>query len=237
MNIDLKIVQGKTNLDRADVNIVIDVIRAFSVSFYAFENGVKEIILVSNEEEALISRSNVDDVVLSGEIAGYKIEKFDFGNSPYDISNTNLNQKTLIQKTTNGVSVAVNSLDAENTFVTGFVNSFTLAEYIKKLIKSSNKKDFKINIIASHPSGDDDLACAQYLENLILERSRDIKELEESTVNRIIKSDAAQKFLDENNHDFSVLDLIMTMDTKKGDFVMEIIQDLDKIKAIKRSVI
>lgn len=236
MNIDVNIIQGRTKLDKADVNIIIDVIRAFSVSFYAFENGVKDIIFVSNEDDAFAEKKNNNNIVLSGEVLGYKIENFDFGNSPYDISNTMLNKKTLVQKTTNGVSVTMDSLDANNVYVTGFVNSYSLVEYIKKLILTSNNKEFKINIIASHPTGDDDFACAEYIKHLILDTYDDIKQLEERTVKRILSSDASQKFLDEKNTDFSILDLIMTLSTKRGDFVIEVMQDLDRIKAVKRSI-
>ena len=53
---NINIYQGKTNLEHSDVNIIIDVIRAFSVSFFAFKRHVDKIKLVNLEEEALLAK-------------------------------------------------------------------------------------------------------------------------------------------------------------------------------------
>lgn len=237
MRTDIQILQGKQDLEYAEINIVIDVIRAFTVSYNAFKYGVDEIILVANEQDAFYLRDQGNDYVISGEVNGYKIDGFDFGNSPYELSRVNLIEKTLIQKTTNGVEVTLNSLNADKVFVTGYVNALTLVNHIKEIIKDTPNESFRINIIASHPSGDDDLACAEYIKELLLNDNVDLKKLDEETIYRISNSEAAQKFWNQNNLDFSVNDIVMTLSPDKSDFVMEVMNLNDKVKLQKRIIL
>ncbi len=234
--VEIEIFQGKEHQSKyADINIIIDVIRAFSVSYYAFKNKIREIVLVASEQEALELKKNNEQFVTSGEVNGYKIDSFDFGNSPYEISKSYLERKILIQKTTNGVATTLSSLNAEKVFVTGYVNALNLAKYVKNIIKESNKSNFKINIIASHPTGDEDLACAEYIKKIILEDDFSLKELDCATLYRISNCKAAKKFWDMDNKDFSINDIIMVLNIENSDFVMEVIDD-GRIK-IKKKVI
>lgn len=236
MHININITQGIHDLPYADVNIIVDVIRAFTVSYYAFKSGVKEIILAKDESEAFQQKKNIPSSIISGEKNGYQIKGFDFGNSPYDISLSDLQKKILIQKTTNGVKATLNSLNAKNVFVTGFINSQTLISYIKKIIKISQQDSYNINIIASHPKGDDDLACAQYLKEHILNNVANPKELDKETLYRILHSDAAEKFFNKDNKDFYINDIVMVLDIETSNFVIEVIQEENKIKLKKRIV-
>ncbi len=54
----------------ADINIVIDVIRAFTVAHYAFIGGAKEILLAGTAEEAFALKETYPDYVLTGEEKG-----------------------------------------------------------------------------------------------------------------------------------------------------------------------
>jgi len=219
----INIYQGTQNkLPYANVNIIIDVIRAFTVSFYAFCSNVNKIQLVDSIDRALEFKKKSEKYILSGETLGYKIKKFDYGNSPYAISNLNLEDKVLIQKTTNGVVATLNSLDADNIFVTGFVNYSSIIKKVKELSLSYKSDGFIINIIASHPTGDDDLACAELFKNILLNESLDIKSLEEKTISRILNSNASQKFLDDKNQDFFLLDLILCINPIQSNFVMSV---------------
>lgn len=219
----IKIYQGKNTLAYADVNVIIDVLRAFTVSDYAFQQGVDSIILTSNKKEAL--QLSDENTYLSGEESGgYKIPQFDFGNSPYALSKAKLQNKRLVQKTTNGVAVTLESLNAQHIFVTGFSNAKSTAEYISRLKQCKN-----INIIASHPQGDEDLACAEYIKAILLNNYENLQKLEESTVYRILNSEAAQKFHDINNKDFSILDLTLCSIATKNEFIMKVKQKNSQI--------
>jgi 2-phosphosulfolactate phosphatase len=234
--IDINITQGKQQLAHADFNIIIDVIRAFTVSHYAFLKEIKEIILTNNIETAITLKKIYTPAITSGEINGYKISEFDYGNSPYDLYEAEISDKTLIQKTTNGVAVTLASLNADNIFITGYSNAKSTIRYIHKMIENMNKDSIKINIIASHPSGDEDIACAEYMKFLFLNNNqKQYKRKEEETLYRILESEAAKKFLDSNNKDFTPLDLVLCTINKKSDFAMKIhIENkLIKIKKVK----
>jgi len=219
----INIYQGKNTLAYADVNIIIDVLRAFTVSDYAFQQGVDRIILTSNKKEAL-QLSNESTYLSGEESGGYKIPQFDYGNSPYALSRATLQHKKLVQKTTNGVAVTLESLNAQHIFVTGYSNAYITAKYVSTLEKCKT-----INIIASHPQGDEDLACAEYIKAILLNRYDDLQRLEEETVYRILNSEAANKFHDPTNTDFSILDLNLCAIATKNKFIMKVKQKKSRI--------
>jgi 2-phosphosulfolactate phosphatase len=228
--IDIKIFKGiPNNLRKSDINIIIDVLRAFTVSYYSFKKNIKKIILVNTIEEALKYKKNAY-TILSGEIDGYKIRDFDIGNSPYEIYNINLKNKILVQKTTNGVKAVFNALNADQVFVTGFVNVCSLIEYIKNI----TDKDLIINIIVSDKEAEEDIACAEYIKKMLL-NDIDKKKLDEETVFKIINSKNAKKFLNSMDMDFSINDLIMALSLEKNNFIMEVVKEENNI-IIKRRI-
>jgi 2-phosphosulfolactate phosphatase len=228
--ININIVQGNNKkLAYSDINIVIDVIRAFSVSHYAFLNGIKYIILTNSIQKALEIKFDRENVILSGEVKGIKIKEFDFGNSPYELYTHNIKNKILVQKTTNGVKATLNSLNTDNCFVTGYSNAYNVAIYIKKFIKNLNKENIKINIVASHPTGLEDLECAKYIEEIILNRDYNKRELDEKMVDIIINSEASKKFFDVKEKEFSKLDIIFSSMLIQSNFIMKINQKNDMI--------
>ncbi len=210
------------------ITIVIDVIRAFTVAHYAFLNGAKRIILAENVKQAFQLKRKNPDFLLAGEINGLPIEGFDLDNSPYKIRSKDLAGKTLIQKTTNGVRATLNCLSSDHTFVTGYSNAKTTAKYIKNNFTTDQQKS--INIIASHPSGDDDLACAEYIKS-ILEDSNTFTTKE--VAERIKHSHVADKFFDENNSYFIREDIEYCTKELEAGFVMKVRKNT-KIPMIER---
>lgn len=214
----VKIYQGHScHLEQADINIVIDVIRAFTFAHYAFIKGAKEIFLIDSVESALQVKEQHPDYLLAGEENGLHIAGFDLDNSPMNVLAANLFNKTLVQKTTNGVKAALNALNAKHVFVTGFSNAKTTAEYIKTIYGP----DKKIQIIASHPTGDEDLACAEYMKGII--ESQD-DQLAAQTAFRIKNSLPARKFFDANMPEFKSGDIELCLKELNYDFVMEVKQ-------------
>ncbi|OMP67349.1 2-phosphosulfolactate phosphatase [Domibacillus epiphyticus] len=212
------IYQGHScHLARADVNVVIDVIRAFTFAHYAFIKGAKEILLADTIHSAFQVKERQPEYLLAGEKNGLYIAGFDLDNSPKSLIETELEGKTLVQKTTNGVKAALNALDAKHLFVTGFSNARTTAEYIEETFGA----DKKIQIIASHPTGDDDLACAEYMKDII--DNRDCRRAAEAS-SRIKGSESAQKFFDDNRPEFNSGDIEMCLKELNSHFVMKVNQ-------------
>lgn len=214
----IQIIQGHHHtLDASHINIVIDVIRAFTVAHYAFIHGVQGIILAGTLDDALRLKKIYPDFLLAGEIQGLPIPGFELDNSPARLHDFDLREKFLIQKTTNGVTATLNALSTEHLFVTGFTNARTTAEFIKRNLLKDD--DMMINVIASHPSGDDDLACAQYISEILKDTNRISAE---ETIERIRKSEAAGKFYDIERPEFLQEDISFCIQEIPSDFVMKV---------------
>ena len=92
--------------------IIIDVFRAFTTAAIAFDHGAKDITLVAEVEEALALRERGIGDVLMGEVDGKRPEGFDYGNSPYEVSQVDFTGKSIVQSTragTVGVAAAANA--------------------------------------------------------------------------------------------------------------------------------
>ncbi|MBU1642104.1 2-phosphosulfolactate phosphatase [bacterium] len=211
---EIRIYQGNDlTLPDADANVVIDVVRAFTVAHYAFIGGAEAIVLVPEVAEALAARDELPHALLAGEVGGLVIEGFDLDNSPRRFAETDLQGRTIIQKTTNGVKAALHSLDAPTVLVTGFSNARATATYLAGL---NNLRS--VNLVASHPTGDEDLACAEYIRSLLLG-----EEIESEEVQRRIRSSATvQKFLDPSQPAFDPADIDYCSKPLSAEFVMAI---------------
>ena len=211
----------------ADISIVIDVIRAFTVSHIAFMRGAREIFLVNTVEEAFTLKAGQPGVLLAGEIGALPIAGFDLDNSPHTFSSAELKGKSLVQKTTNGVKATLLALSAPTVFVTGLSNARKTALHVKRLAQSI--PHCRINVIASHPLDDDDMACAQYIEGILLGSNRvalhDVQR-------RIQNARSAQKFLDPLQPAFNENDLPYCVREVDSDFVMQV----DKLSSSPRII-
>ncbi len=144
--------------------IVIDVLRAFSTAAYAFSMGAREILLVGTVEEALSLRQQVQNSKVMGEVNGIRPDGFDFGNSPTYLSQEDLSGVTMIQRTTAGTQGAVRSRNAEVLLASSLVVADATVKRVKKL--GSDQITFVITG-KDFGGGDEDLACAEYLEALL----------------------------------------------------------------------
>ena len=166
--------------------VVIDVIRAFTTAHYAFLGGASEIQLVATAEEALRRKQTQPELLLAGEIEALPIDGFDFGNSPFEISHADVAGKTLVQRTTNGVIATLAARDSAVVLVAALVNAAATARWLRQ-------QDYhNILLVASHPSGDEDVACAEYLRGLLGGTGISLEE----AARRTREASAAQKFLD-----------------------------------------
>jgi len=228
---DIRILQGADRpYPGADINIVIDVIRAFTVAHVAFLRGVREILLVNSVEEAMALKAGDPGLLLAGEIKGLGIPGFDLDNSPYRVAQAELEGRTLVQRTTNGVKATLAALAARHVFVAGYSSALDTARHVRHLLVRDGLRT--VNVIASHAQDDDDLACAEYIRDQIL----GLDQLRaEDVVERIRRSRPAAKFLAEPPGDFEPRDLDACVRVVPSGFVMEV-DRLGKVPSIRREV-
>jgi len=196
--------------------IIIDVFRAFTTAAIAFDPGATEITLVAEPEEALeLHRRGVGDLLM-GEVAGKKPEGFDFGNSPFEISQADLAGKTLVQSTragTVGVAAAVNASEI-------FLGSFVVAQATVDAIK--REKPELVSIIAMGDQGvnraDEDEHCGIYLRNILEDRKPDF----DAVKTLILAGGATQKFFDPKQPQYHPEDVTLALEADRYDFAMKI---------------
>ncbi|KYP82086.1 2-phosphosulfolactate phosphatase [Ferroacidibacillus organovorans] len=200
---NIEIVQGNgPYAPAAGVHVVIDVIRAFTVAQVAFIGGAKEIVLARDKEQAFALRERRSDALLAGEIAGLAVPGFDLDNSPAGMAAADVAGRSIIQMTTNGVKAAVQALAAEHVLVTGFSNAKQTASFVQSIAPSLECS--RIRLIASHPTSDDDLACAEYIESILASTT---PLSAETVATRIRSSVVAQKFYDQTRPEFDEKDM------------------------------
>ena len=204
--------------DAKGVVIVIDVLRAFSTAAYAFSRGAKEILLVSTVDEALSLKSAIPDSRAMGEVGGLRPEGFDFGNSPTYIDETDLSGITMIHRTSAGTQGVVRSRGADVMLASSFVVAGATARYVSNL--AVPEVTFVITG-KSYNGGDEDLACAQYLESLLKGSQPDINPF----IKRVLESRDAFPHLDPAQREFPLSDLEYCTQVDKFDFAMPITRE------------
>jgi 2-phosphosulfolactate phosphatase len=158
------------------VVVVIDVLRAFTTVACLFGHGVKRIILVSGVEEAFRLRDENPAFLLLGEVDGIQVEGFDLGNSPSKLDGMELNGKTVIQRTTTGTQGVVLARNAEVILAAALTNVTATVRLIQK-IDPAELTLLQTGYFPEKGWGDEDVACADVLEHLLLGRRVDWPEI------------------------------------------------------------
>ncbi|MCH7736217.1 MAG: 2-phosphosulfolactate phosphatase [Chloroflexi bacterium] len=210
--------------------IIIDVFRAFTTAAIAFDHGATEIILVAEPEEALeLHRRGVGDLLM-GEVAGKRPEGFDFGNSPYEISQVDLAGKSLVQSTragTVGVAAAVNASEI-------YLCSFVVAQATVDAIRSDGPE--LVSVIAMGDEGfnrsDEDEHCGMYLRNILEDRKPDF----DAVKTLILAGGATQKFFDPRQSQYHPEDVTLALEADRYSFAMKISREDGLLVARKHAV-
>jgi len=204
--------------------VVIDVLRAFSTAAYAFAAGVKEIILTGEVDEALGLHQRFPGSYVMGEVGGLPAKGFDFGNSPAQFAGWDLRGRRLIQRTSAGTQGVVLSAQAEILLASSFVCARATAEYLGWL----NPPQVTFVISGAGPlqqadgkpvgEGDEDAACADYLEALLRGLSPDTAPF----IRRVRESPDGQVHVDPAQPFYVATDLDDCTQIDRFDFAMQV---------------
>lgn len=181
--------------------VVIDVLRAFTTAAYAFQSGAKDMFCVSEVEEAFHLHTQMKNSYLLGEINGYRIPGFHYNNSPAAISSVDLTGKTIIMRTTAGTQGLIRSIHAETILACSFVNASATAAYIQT--HQPDEVFFVETGVTADGRGDEDIACAEYVEGIITNQ----RIPEETLKERVINSKNGMRFQNPSSKDLPKEDL------------------------------
>ncbi len=173
--------------------VIIDVFRAFTCAPLFLHFGVSRLILVADPDEAVALHRKHPDWLLAGEVDEVPIEGGDLGNSPGEILRKGeafFRGKTLIHRTTAGVTGAAAAMDsAREVLLGGFLTAAATARYIE----SSRPETVTLVAMgsrAAEPAPEDE-ACADYLEHLLCGKAFDPP----AALRDILFAPSAAKFL------------------------------------------
>ena len=151
--------------DTSGVVVVIDVLRAFTTTAFAFDRGAREIQLVASVDEAFARRKQDPGCRLMGEVNGLAIDGFDLPNSPANIDRLDLSGQRLVMRTTAGTQGVVLAAHASELYVA----SLSVASATARRLRAA-EGDIVTFIETGRrgaDGGEEDVACADLITGLL----------------------------------------------------------------------
>lgn len=149
--------------------VIVDVFRAFTTAAFCVAAGARDIVLVSDHEQALAMKRRDPALFLTGEIGGRPIAGFDAGNSPSVIEHLDLAGRRVVQRTSAGTQGVVAARGAQVV-----LGSFVIAE---ATVRYLGARADRVTVVAMGTNGttpsEEDEACAHYLAARLAGRSPD----------------------------------------------------------------
>ena len=151
-------------VSRGDAIVIVDAIRASTTYVMAFASGADRIIPCSSREHLSEKFEDYPNSLKCGERLCKKIEGYDLGSSPVEMSSTDLTGKVLLSSTTNGSRMVVACRDSSVVVMGGFCNASSVADFLKG-------KNMAVSIICSGRLGEEvveDNLCAEFIKHLLV---------------------------------------------------------------------
>ena len=154
--------------------VIIDVFRAYTTASVAFSKGAADIVLVAEPEEALALRDREVVELCMGEVGGKKPPGFDYGNSPFELSQVaevDLRGRRIAQSTRAGTVGAC----AVPAGVELFAGSLVIARATTTALVDLGIRPVTLVAMgaAGQIRGDEDELCALYMRALLEGRRSD----------------------------------------------------------------
>jgi 2-phosphosulfolactate phosphatase len=193
---------------------IIDVFRAFTTAAVVLANGASHITMVSTVDEALALRESGFADICMGEVGGRAPAGFDFGNSPFEVSDITFTGKSIVQRTSAGTQGIVAARHAERLYATSLVTASATA---RALLSSASAR---ISLVAMGNNAvvrtDEDELCALHLRNLLEGRRSDA-----DAVRKVILAGGdALRFHDPSRPHLDKRDLDIALDVDRYDFAI-----------------
>lgn len=119
---------------------VIDVLRATTTMCAALANGARACIPVSTIDDAMRLATTLErrEILLAGERGAVRIDGFDLGNSPLEMTENVVRGKTVIMTTTNGTAALLATGLAAGVFIAAGVNLSVAAARAREVLAETD---------------------------------------------------------------------------------------------------
>ena len=195
---------------------IIDVFRAFTTAAVVLANGASRIVMVGGIAEALALRNSGYGRICMGEVRGQTPEVFDFGNSPFEVSNVDFQGKTVIQRTSAGTQGIVAACGADRLYAASLVTAGATAQAL-----AFGGED-RISLVAMGRNGaertDEDELCALHLRNLLEGRCGNPDALRQL----ILAGGEVMRFNDPARPNLHPEDVAIALDIDRYDFAVRV---------------
>ncbi len=201
------------------LTVIIDVFRAFSTACYAFGNGVQKIFPVGDIDLAYQLKKENPCFILVGERHERKPEGFDFGNSPSQLLESDLNGKIMVHTTSSGTQGIANAKGADEIITGSFVNAQAIINYIRK------QNPAQVSLVCmgyscQYPT-DEDTLLAVYIKNELEGKENDFQAM----VEQIKQGDGARFFAPEKQEWAPVADFDLCLSLNRFNYVLKVEQE------------
>jgi 2-phosphosulfolactate phosphatase len=154
------------------IAVVIDVLRAFTVSAYALAGGARECRLVTITDEALALAATIPGALVSAEEDGLPVPGIAISNSPTQIKAADMKGRVLVQRSSAGTQVNAAVAPGVDMFAASLVVARATVQAC--LLRRPAPTHLTLIASADHP---EDHACALYMEKIIRGETPDIERL------------------------------------------------------------
>jgi 2-phosphosulfolactate phosphatase len=193
--------------------VVIDVLRSFTVSAFAFAGGARECRLVPTTAEARALASSIPGALLCAEEDALPIEGIAISNSPTQIRAADLKERVLVQRSSAGTPV-VAAVDSEDIFAASLV----VARATVQACLLRNPSVLTLVASADYP---EDHACALYMEGITRGETRDI----EAMLQPLRDSERYRRVMSGTWPGFPPSDLELALQPDRFDFAMPVTRE------------
>ncbi len=169
MNIDVAFTPSEVQALANKVCIVIDVIRATSSLTVIMSKRPKKLILTTTIQKATrLSSQQTIHPLLCGERKGLPPEGFDFGNSPRQYFNADLNDRVMIFTSSNGTRAVADILIAPHVYLGSFLNAAAVCKKAYDTAKTNNMDILLVCAGREERFAVDDSYCAGFLVSQLM---------------------------------------------------------------------
>ena len=203
-----------------DTVVVIDVLRSFTTAAVALARGAAAVYPVDGIAAASALRDRIANSVSVGAVrGGDPVPGFDFGNSPARLMQADLAGKHIVLSTAAGVRGLHRFRQARRLYAASLVCARATAEAIRRA--GADEVCFVITGEWVDRDGDEDIACADYIEALL----RGDPVLPDEFAGRVRESDFGRRFASGTWPHLPPADLDIAADVDRYEFAMPVTCD------------
>lgn len=200
-----------------DTIVVIDVLRSFTSAAVALARGARAIYPVESISEAVTLHDRLPNALSVGAVGGGDpIPGFDFGNTPSALLTADVAGRDVVMSTAAGVRGLQRFSQGRQLFAASLV----CARATARAIRASGAEDVCFIITGEwvDRDGDEDVACADYLEALLAGRPADAA----IYAQRVRDSDFGRRFTAGTWPNLPAADLDLAAEADRYDFAMPV---------------